>query len=145
MPQVTIPDFSTFNSSNRATAVYADTEAVEVSTDDITVIIGSAVPLWRQRDIFSAIHMLTKGLKNRALLSGEFFGAAVFTTVSVNDISIANRRTSTTSVAASFDDTVDIAIAIGAAANQGYTVPLTNAIGLAGNILLEEFKDQDSS
>jgi len=140
MPQVTIA-YNPPLEGALSKIVYADTE-VEPTAGELTVIVGAAVPLRRQTEIFNAIKFLANGIRERNLLEEQFRNLPLVTAVSIDAITANNRRTSSTFAGSTVVDT-DIVIAMGLdATDHSHVLMLDTAIEAMADVLLENFKDQ---
>lgn len=146
MPQVSIPNYNPPLEGARSRLVYSSTVQIDgvtpVGANEVAICIGDSIPLRRQSEIVSAVKFLAAGIRERNLLEAQFKGALLYTSVGIDRITNAGRKTSST--IGDVDTTgTDVFIAMGAGAtDQDYVVMLETAFDQMIDILLENLKDQ---
>ena len=76
----------------------------EVAANEVAIYFGASVSPHRQVEIMGAWAMLWNGIRDRNLLDNQFFGAVVYSGVSIDSITEANRRTESSVASFNADD-----------------------------------------
>jgi hypothetical protein len=147
MPQVTVPSYNPPIEGSRSAITYSATVVIAdptpaVGATEVAVCVGDSIPLRRQTEIVSAIKFLVNGIRDRKLLDPQFKGALLYTSVPIDRITEAARKTAS-DIALVDTGVTDVFIAMGAtASDKQHVLPLDTAFDQMIDVLLENIKDQ---
>lgn len=118
-------------------SIVVSSTPVEITADQIAVYALADVDLTRQNEIVNGWKWLFDGIRERNLVDdgGQFQGAICYTYASINDLTVANRRTSSALIDINVDDVV-VGLGLNVTTNvKGRTMPLENAISYLAEIV----------
>ena len=111
----------------------------EVAANEVAVYFGSAVSVHRQVEILGAWEMLWNGVRDRNLLDNQFFGNTLYSGVSIDSITEANRRTASSVASFNADDVMIGIDDTVSAALRGATVMYESAFEVLREKALEDY------
>jgi len=145
MPEAYFSNYNPPLEGSLADAQWSPSVVVDpIQPAQVTIGIGSAVPLRRQTEILSAIKLLANGIRERNLLEEQFRGVSMITAVSIDNITTSNRRTASTAATANVTNS-DVFISMGETATaHSHVVMLDTAFDVLTDVLLENMKNQQN-